>query len=90
VQARPEKDSSGDKTAHLVWSALTRHDDDRDPYFITKFPKGFLHPAYRELEPLLESMSLHLQGELSFADDEGRKTDEYLHEAFQRLILDFL
>jgi len=90
VQARPEKDSSGDKIDNLIWSALTNHNDGRDAYFITSFPKGFLHPAYRELEPLLESMSLHLQGDLSYANDGGRETGEYLHEAFQRLILDFL
>ena len=90
VQAKPANNSSGNEISHLIWSALTDDDDGRDAYFVKAFPRGFLHPAYRDLEPLLESMSLHLQGDISFANDEGRKEDEYLHEVFQRLILNFL
>jgi hypothetical protein len=94
VQAQPAGSPQDNNIFPTLWSALTYHgptgQDDRDANFIMKFPEGFLHPAYCELEPLLKSMSKHLQGDLSFATDGRRKTDEYLHEAFQRLILNFL
>jgi len=90
VQAQPAGKLSKDQIPHEDWSILTGENDRRDGHFIKAFPRGFLHSTYRELEPLLENMSMHLQGDLSYAKDERRKTDEYLHEVFQRLILNFL
>jgi hypothetical protein len=93
IQAQPHGHYPKVNIPHLAWSNLTDHGDHgdgRNAHFITEFPKILLHPAYRELEPLLKEMRRHLRGDLSYADDEGRKTDEYLHEVFQRLILNFL
>jgi hypothetical protein len=91
VQAQPAGKLSDDNIPHLVWANLTSASEDgRDAHFITRFPKRFLHPTYSELEPLLKRMSEHLRGDLLYANDKGRKTDEYLHEVFQRLILNFL
>jgi hypothetical protein len=91
VQAQPAGKLSGDNIHSGIWSDLTSPPPlDRRDSLIARFPMHFLHPAYSELEPLLESMSEHLQGDLFFATDGRRKADEYLHEAFQRLILNFL
>jgi hypothetical protein len=90
IQAHPAGKFPEVDMPHEHWSNLTGENDLRDANFIKSFPKHFLHPAYRELEPLLESMSEQLQGDLSYATDEGRITDEYLHEVFQRLIINFL
>jgi hypothetical protein len=91
IQAQRAEPLQEDNISPILWSVLTYHGpDSRDTNFILRFPKGCLHPAYRELESLLESMSMHLYGDLSYAEDERRKADEYLHEAFQRLILNFL
>jgi len=91
VQAQPAGKLFDDNIPHLVWANLTSPSEDgRDANFIKTFPKAFLHPVYRELEPLLKNMSRHLRGDLSYAEDKGRKADDYLHEVFQRLILNFL
>jgi hypothetical protein len=81
VQAQPAGKLSDDNIHPAIWSILTSlpPHDPRGAIFITEFPEDCLHPVYRELEPLLKSMSKHLRGDLSYANDEGRKTDEYLH-----------
>jgi len=38
----------------------------------------------------MHDMSRHLQGDLKFSNDNEKKNPEYIHEVFQRLILNFL
>ena len=49
----------------------------------------WLDLAYRELEPLFIQMACHLRGDLYWANGQ-MKNPEYLHEALQRIILNFL
>src|SRR5258706_3732424 len=49
----------------------------------------WLDPAYRELEPLFLQMACHLKGDLYWANDQMKNAD-FLHEALQRIILNFL
>ena len=49
----------------------------------------WLDPAYRELEPLFLQMARHLMGDLYWADGQ-MKSPDFLHEALQRIILNFL
>jgi hypothetical protein len=63
--------------------------DPRD-WFVFSFPRGFLHPDYEPLETLLDHMSGQLRGNHERSKDQSRKKPDYLHEAFQRLIIDFL
>ena len=49
----------------------------------------WLDPAYQELEPLFLQMTCHLMCDLYWAKGQMKKP-EFLHEAFQRIILNFL
>jgi hypothetical protein len=89
IQAQPE--GFPEDLSHEYWSNLTGVDDCRDSVFIVRFPKGCLHSAYGRLATLLNDMRKHLAGDLDFSDQkEGRGHPEYMHEVFQRLILNFL
>jgi len=81
------------KIDETIWSILTNGHGDRDPrgaHFINTIAVNFVHPAYKDLEVLLERMALQLRGYHEEGSDPSRKQDEYLHEAFQRLIFHFL
>jgi hypothetical protein len=55
--------------------------------------KGWLDPAYAHLETLLKSMVSHLTADLHWVTDKDPKEmreAEYVHEAFQRHIFNFL
>ncbi|CAG8735121.1 11862_t:CDS:2, partial [Acaulospora colombiana] len=91
IQAKPEaSDSDEDFIPKAIWESLTWGGEKQDGrrYFIDPFPKKILHPSYRPLETLLRAMSLQLAGDLGLM--ESRSDPEYLHEAFQRLIFEFL
>ncbi|PVF98075.1 hypothetical protein CPB86DRAFT_759228 [Serendipita vermifera] len=92
MQVKPENDTTNvDTIKKSHWSAFTGGVDSDDPrkFFIgTDFPEGVCHPKYQALEELLDLMADQLRGDHSLLEDRDR--DEYLHEAFQRLIFDFL
>jgi hypothetical protein len=58
--------------------------------FIPNFWGHLFHPLYESLDPLFELMARQLSGYPEESKDPSRKKDEYLHEAFQRSIFDFL
>ncbi|KIM21708.1 hypothetical protein M408DRAFT_29347 [Serendipita vermifera MAFF 305830] len=89
IEAQPNGDNKGSKIESGVWMDLTYRKDQRNS-FITNFPTEFLHPEYRQLERLLRDMAALLRGDYDFSEDSLRRQDEYLHEAFQRLIYRFL
>lgn len=49
-----------------------------------------LHPAYKQLEDLIDRMADLIETEHEFTPDLIQSHEEYLHEAFQRLIFNFL
>jgi hypothetical protein len=89
IQARPDK-VPDEELSHARWSNLIDDDDQsRDTNFISKFPLDCLHSSYSQLAELLNNMRQHLQGDLDLSELKKGKP-EYLHEAFQRLIINFL
>jgi hypothetical protein len=94
--ACPAEDTSPDhkEIDQVVWVNMTGQHAKLDPrgaFFVHSFPSGVVvHPDYGPLETLLEDMARQLRGDHEQGEDRSRKQDDYLHEAFQRLILDFL
>ena len=91
ILAQPSgKNVSRSDIAHQDWYHLTTTKDQRD-VIVLKFPTGCLHPDYKFLEPLLQDMAKLLRGDYDFSQDNARRnSDEYMSEAFQRLLLNFL
>jgi len=89
IQAQPAEGVSSDIPQNY-WSGLIGEPDTRDNNFIRLFPSNCLDPSYFKLAKLLHDMSLHLQGDLEFSNNNEKKKPEYIHEVFQRLILNFL
>ena len=101
IRACPADDTSpaSKKIAKRYWSALTDTPDEvgwepRDDFIFPppylSFFRGAVHPVYQPLETLLENMAKQLRGDHEQVPDDSRKKDDYLHEVFQRLILNFL
>ena len=66
-------------------------EDYRDQFLIEiAKTKHWLDSAYQELEVLFRQMAKNLQGDLYWAKDKEMSDPEFLHEAFQRLIFNFL
>lgn len=73
------------------WDNLISYGDNRNKAFIASdFETRLVHPTYSPLYTLLDDMRKHLRGDLELSTDELRKQPEYLHEVFQRLIINFL
>jgi len=90
IQAKPAGKLPEEPIPHNVWSILVGISDMRGS-FIYNFPMGYLHSRHSKLATLLDGMCEHLQGDLSFSKDkERRENPEYIHEVFQRLILNLL
>jgi hypothetical protein len=89
MQAKP-KDQPDEPIPTASWLEFMGLDDKRDGNFISKFPKNCLHSSYDQLYRLLNDMRLHLQGDLDFSKRGDKVDPEYIHEVFQRLILNFL
>ena len=71
------------------WTRRTRYEltillKDDDP------EGGFVHPEYRQLLPLVESMLNLIQSDYHWVKEEKYKHPEYLHDALQRVILNFV
>jgi hypothetical protein len=106
ISAYPADVAADDKKIDdRVWDALTKKQDaDEDPRerFVDKPLDNILHPSYKHLETLLEEMAWQLRGDhekgeaqlkkqdANYEEDQSRKHPDYLHEAFQRLIIKFL
>jgi hypothetical protein len=91
IQAQPKSTKfKPEDIDNLYWNNLTNFSDKSDgrKHFIGPFPDSVCHSAYQPLDKLLGSMAEHLEGDHSLLS--SRSHDEYLHEVFQRLILEFL
>jgi hypothetical protein len=70
--------------------------DDPRHFFLLPYLQNICHPGYRGLDELLKSLFQQLSGYQEQVvlppeqQDTGRMKDEYLHEAFQRTILNFI
>ena len=75
-----------------IWVTLTSGNNEIDPRdrFVRAFPRKIVHPIYEPLEELLKDMAAQLDGYPEKSEVPSRRKDEYIHEAFQRLILEFL
>jgi len=75
---------------NLIVIELETKLDNRESFLSSLTRKvPWLDPAYQELEPLFLQMAHHLTGDLYWANDQMKEPD-FLHEALQRIILNFL
>jgi len=51
---------------------------------------GFVHPEYRQFLPLVKSMLNLIQSDYHWVKEEKYKHPEYLHDALQRVILNYV
>ncbi|PVF91088.1 hypothetical protein CPB86DRAFT_830744 [Serendipita vermifera] len=72
------------------WDSLIEVNDRRHSHFIMDFPRTCLHPAYSSFYMLLKGIMEQLGVDPEFTKDTLKKEPEYLHEAMQRLIINFL
>ncbi|KIM22937.1 hypothetical protein M408DRAFT_28288 [Serendipita vermifera MAFF 305830] len=98
IHVRPDNDKSPTHIPEDLWKTLTQPTksqyDSRTGLLTTmQTQRGWLDPAYMALEELVRKMAAHIQGDLHWVTDkhpEEMKDPEYVHEAFQRLIFNFL
>jgi hypothetical protein len=99
IQIQPEEGKKENQIPGDLWVALTSGDDQRDPrhLFVDSYSKipTVCHPDYQPLDRLLAALFGQLSGyqelmALPPPPKDDRTKDEYLHEAFQRTILDFI
>ncbi|KAJ2922441.1 hypothetical protein H1R20_g14655, partial [Candolleomyces eurysporus] len=76
-----------------IWSALTENWESRDELLST-FRRRALHPSYQSLHPLIRELASYLTTDPywfgKYNPDDPRTDPEYIHECFQRLILQFV
>jgi hypothetical protein len=91
LHAQPELDDHSEKSliSHTVWLTLNSDTEARES-FIPNFWRDLFHPFYKPLDALLRLMARQLSGYPEESRDPSRRKDEYLHEALQRSIFDFL
>ncbi|KJA14541.1 hypothetical protein HYPSUDRAFT_208621 [Hypholoma sublateritium FD-334 SS-4] len=70
-----------------LWVTLTANHRDARP---TKIIAGERHPAYDAVRSVINSLAAYLVHDLHWATDAPFTHPEFLHEAFQRLVLNFL
>jgi hypothetical protein len=98
IQVKPVKGDSNNRIPEYVWVELTGGEGTADPRSacLTELPPALCHPAYQGLEQLIGSLCEQLSGYQELGSrpldeqDPGKKKEEYLHEAFQRTIFDFI
>ncbi|KJA13870.1 hypothetical protein HYPSUDRAFT_49570 [Hypholoma sublateritium FD-334 SS-4] len=79
--------ANNSSVASKLWTNLTDNlSDDRPP----RVRDGNLDPSYAALQSLLNSLGDYLAYDLHWANEAPFNHPEFLHEAFQRLILNFL
>jgi hypothetical protein len=99
IQVKPIKGGPDNRIPQYVWGELTGGEGTDDPRsaFLARFPPALCHPTYQGLEQLLRSLCKQLSGyqelgarPLDEQDEPDKTKEEYLHEAFQRTIFDFI
>ena len=95
----PQTRGPPSKIGSYIFSSLTTIDpatgtDMRDDFLSgLKKRRSWLDPEYQALEPLFQQMATQLTGDLYWAGHGGSaemKDPEFLHEALQRIIFNFL
>jgi hypothetical protein len=91
LHAQPEPDDHSEKSLiyYDTWVTLNSDREARES-FIPNFRGNLFHPFYNPLDALLRLMAGQLSGYPEESRDPSRRKDEYLHEALQRSIFDFL
>jgi hypothetical protein len=100
IHVRPAESNEADAPIrYLFWAILVEPTNDvRETLLFTLMEGNWLHPAYAALGDLLKSMASYLRADLHWITKENKenknfkemKDPEFMHEAFQRLIFDFL
>ncbi|KJA13323.1 hypothetical protein HYPSUDRAFT_209641 [Hypholoma sublateritium FD-334 SS-4] len=70
-----------------LWVTLTANHRDGRP---TRIVPGERHPAYDAVRSVINALAAYLAPDLHWAADAPFTPPEFLHEAFQRLVLNFL
>lgn len=73
-----------------VWGNLTGEPDCREFFIEKRLKRTSLHPVYSPLYDLLETMRQFLKYDLELFSQAPATRPDYLHEVFQRLIINFL
>ena len=98
AQIQPLKKGPENPIPATLWMDLTGGQGADDPRvgLVNNFRKNTCHPVYQDIETLLRSLLEQLDGyqeqiaQSSNEQDPSRRKDDYLSEAFQREILDFI
>jgi hypothetical protein len=91
ILAQPATSKTKSQISSQAWQNLTGLQDIRYYVYVNTSLPIPLHPEFSPMSKLLENMREHLKCDLKFAKDEVRREHpEYLHEVFQRLILNFM
>ncbi|KJA15638.1 hypothetical protein HYPSUDRAFT_219903 [Hypholoma sublateritium FD-334 SS-4] len=70
-----------------LWEALMCNDCDTRPI---EFDRSDLHPSYAPMIDLLDDLSRTVKNDYPWTKDEPHGHPEFLHEALQRIILNFI
>jgi hypothetical protein len=93
--AQPAKGHIGSHIDLVSWGSLLGDSDHRGRFVVnlasTPMPKNLTHPAYEPLWPLISELAGLLEVDRHWLPgSSARKHPEYICEAFQRLILQFI
>ena len=84
---------------HIVWSLISSDDSPGNHRYMLftmldcedeKFQHDFIHPAYHQLLSLIISMAALIRKDYYWVKEEKYRHPEYLRDALQRLILNFV
>lgn len=84
---------------HIIWSLISSDDSPGNHHHMLltmldcedeKFQHDFIHPAYHQLLPLVISTVTLIRKDYHWVKEEKYRHPEYLHDALQRLILNFV
>lgn len=84
------KDSGDSVTPHSIWTTMHSNDPKTRNFLFAGLPTTFLHPTYVTLQTLLEGIAVVLTHDYHWAPVGVFDDDEYVHEAIQRMIINFL
>lgn len=86
------KDVKNHPIPENFWRDFTTLDKDTNyrSALLECLPKQVIMPEYGPLENLIKDMAKQLVGDYEVSQSKHRKDDAFLHEAFQRTILNFL
>ena len=90
LHAQPKVDDHPEESLIPYHIMLIFNYRGRREWMFPNFPNCIFHPFYEPLDSLFELMAHQLSGYPEQSKDLSRRKDEYLHEALQRSLFDFL